>query len=139
MPRTAAVRKPRPAAALVTAGAGQTITLPELAKSETYAGILLADGKPAHHLVLLAGDTQANWKDAIAWAKKQGGELPTRKEQALLFANAATEFKQEWYWSSEKSAHDADYAWIQGFYGGYQDGYHTSAQCRARAVRRVAI
>jgi len=73
MPSTTAIRKPvaTPAAAF---------PLPALAKGEAYAGILLKDGKPSHHLVLLPGQTNANWKDAIAWAKKQGGELPTRKE-----------------------------------------------------------
>ncbi|TAK45296.1 MAG: DUF1566 domain-containing protein [Betaproteobacteria bacterium] len=115
------------------------MTLPDLAKGETYAGILLKDGKPAHHLVLLPGGTTATWKDAIAWAKKQGGELPTRKEQALLFANAADEFEPRWYWSSKEYAGTADYAWVQGFSFGYQCDVHKSYGCRARAVRRVAI
>lgn len=134
MPRTTALRK-KPAAN----AAPITITLPELAKGETYAGILLADGKLAHHLVLLAGETTATWKAAQAWAKKQGGELPTRKEQALLFANAAGAFKPEWYWSSEPYAPNAAYAWLQTFDYGRQDGNPTSCQYRARAVRRVAL
>ncbi len=130
MPRTTAIRKPKPAPTTAA-----TITLPDLAKGETYAGILLQDGRPAHHLVLLPGDTSVKWKDAIAWAKKQGGELPTRKEQALLFANAADKFESAWYWSSEEYAGDADYAWIQTFNGNDLK----SNEYRARAVRRVPI
>ena len=115
------------------------LTMPALKKGEAYAGILLKDGKPSHHLVLLPGDEQKNWKDATAWAKKKGGELPTRKEQALLFANAADKFQQRWYWSSEEYAGNADYAWIQNFSYGYQGYYHKSNDYRCRAVRRVAI
>jgi hypothetical protein len=93
----ATARKPKTAAAV-------TITLPELAKGEHYAGILLDDkGKPAHHLVLIPGDTKLSWADAGAWAKKQGGELPTRREQSLLFANLAGKFERTWYWSSEQT------------------------------------
>lgn len=117
----------------------QTITLPELAKGETYAGILLQDGKPTHHLVLLPGETTATWKDAVAWAKEQDGELPTRKEQALLFANAADQFKREWYWSGEPFAGNDAYAWCQVFLDGDQYGGHKGYDCRARAVRRIPI
>ena len=59
-----AARKPaakKPAAAV-------TIKLPVLAKGEIYAGILIKDGKPAHHLVLLPGHKTApiKWKNAMA-------------------------------------------------------------------------
>ena len=134
MARTAAIRKPKSAPS-----AAVTITLPELAKDEIYAGVLLKDGKPAHHLVLLPGDTSAQWKDAIAWAKEQGGELPTRKEQALLFANAAEHFRREWYWSAEQSAGDASFAWCQYFSYGSQTTSHQDNELRARAVRRITI
>lgn len=133
MPSTTAVRKTK-AVPLTVAFA-----LPELAKGETYAGILLKDGKPAHHLVLLPGHTNANWKDAVAWAKKQGGELPTRKEQALLFANAAEQFESRWYWSGEQLAGGAGYAWGQGFGNGGQGNNHESGKALGRAVRRVPL
>ena len=133
MSRTATARKTKPATVPVA------FAFPEINKGETYAGLLLADGKPAHHLVLLPGETTANWKDAIAWAKKQGGELPTRKEQALLFANAAEAFEQRWYWSSEVHTGYADYAWIQYFGTGYQGNDLKDHDYRARAVRRVAL
>jgi len=128
------MKKPAKAAAPVT------ITLPKLAAKEIYAGILLVEGKPDHHVILLPGENDSvKWKPAIAWAKKQGGELPTRKEQALLFANAGAEFQSAWYWSSEQHASDPSFAWVQHFsYGGQYYG-HTDGGCRARAVRRVKI
>lgn len=135
MPATTAVRKAKKAAAPVT------ITLPELAKGERYAGLILdAKGAPVHHLVLLAGDAEnLTWEEAKAWAAKQGGELPSRAEQSLLFANAKDAFKPRWYWSGEQYAGDADYAWHQDFFYGYQYAYYVSYRYRARAVRRVAI
>lgn len=134
MPRTAASRKTKSAPS-----AAVTITLPALAKGEIYAGVLLKDGQPSHHLVLLPGETTAAWKSAIAWAKDQGGELPTRKEQALLLANAADQFKRDWYWSSEEYAGSAYFAWFQFFGTGDQSYDHKSGRYRARVVRRVAI
>lgn len=122
-----------------TAKKASAITLPTLKKGEAYAGILLADGKPSHHLVLLPGDERKPWKDAVAWAKKKGGELPTRKEQALLFANAAEHFQSAWYWSSEEYTGYADFAWIQDFGNGSQGYGHKVDDYRCRAVRRVAI
>ena len=47
----------------------------------------------AYVLEILPGEFEGTWKQAMAWAKKQGGELPTRKEQALLFANASGKFE----------------------------------------------
>lgn len=121
--------------------AAATIKLPVLAKGEIYAGILLRDGKPAHHLVLLPIHKiePVKWENAMAWAKAQGGELPTRKEQALLFANAAEHFTSDWYWSQEVHPVGADFAFIQYFGGGGQHYGGKDNSYRARAVRRVAI
>jgi hypothetical protein len=130
---TATARRTKTAAPL-------TLTLPALAKGEHYAGILLDDkGALAHHLVLLAGDTKLSWADAGAWAKKQGGELPTRREHSLLFANLKGKFERDWYWSSEQYADDAAWAWYQDFLNGNQDCSGKSDKLRARAVRRVPI
>lgn len=116
-----------------------TITLPALAEGEKYAGFLLDEhGAPTHHVVLLAGDISLTWKKALEWAKKQGGELPTRREQSLLFANCKAEFQETWYWSGEQHA-DAAYAWTQYFSYGYQGWGYVSYRSRARAVRRVPI
>ena len=106
---------------------------------EIYAGVVVVTGAPLHHLILLPGETRAKWKDALAWAKKKNAELPTRVEQALLFANAADQFETDWYWSAETYAGDARCAWYQFFDYGYQDFSHKTNELRARAVRRVVI
>ena len=117
----------------------EIIIIPALAAGEAYAGILLKDGVPQHHVILLPGDEKKNHADADAWAKAQGGELPTRKEQALLYANCGALFKDDWYWSGETHARSAGYAWLQFFGSGSQSDVRKSSEYRCRAVRRVAI
>lgn len=123
-----------------TAAAVTTITLPELAKGEHYTGIVLKDGAPSHHVILLPGELESGtWKEAIAWAKKQGGELPSRQEQALLFANAKEHFQPRWYWSGEQCAPGPSCAWYQHFTSGNQYYDRKGFSLRVRAVRRLAI
>jgi hypothetical protein len=125
--------------------AARLVTIPQaviaLKVGEYYAGITCDDnGMPSHHLILLPGEAEGvNWLEAIEWATKSGGELPTRPEQALLYANLKGQFQEEWYWSGEQHAIDSDCAWIQGFSGGNQYNYHESRKGRARAVRRLPI
>lgn len=77
---------------------------------------------------------------ALAWAKDRGGDLPPRREQALMFANrAAGQFKEAWYWSKEQYAGSESYAWVQAFGDGAQSSGRKGTVCRARAVRREAI
>ncbi|WP_109477658.1 DUF1566 domain-containing protein [Paraburkholderia sp. C35] len=119
--------------------AASTITL---APGERYAGLVLdEDGTPSHHLILLPSDADgSSWGDATAWADKQGGGLPTRREQSLLFANLKGEFQSAYYWSNETHESDSAYAWYQGFDGGSQHFNHKDdTNCRARAVRRLVI
>nr|WKF58773.1 hypothetical protein HUO10_003274 [Paraburkholderia busanensis] len=116
-----------------------TITL---APGERYAGIVLAeDGKPSHHLVLLPDDMDgAGWTNAKLWAAERDGELPTRREQSLLFANLKGEFQNAYYWSSETHESDDAYAWSQYFsYGSQSNNHKDNNNCRARAVRRLEI
>ena len=134
MPAVATKKRTAASAAPIT-----LIRLPSLAKGEINAGILFVNGRPDHHVILLPGDTSLPWAKAVNWAKKQGGELPTRKEQALLFANAGGEFKPSWYWSNEPTASDESYAWMQYFLSGVQSWDPKGLDCRARAVRRVPI
>lgn len=116
----------------------KSIAMPELAEGEIYAGILIKDGTPSHHLILLPGEVEpVNWKAAGGWAASIGGELPTRKEQALLFANAADHFQSRWHWSGEQ--YQRDNAWGQGFDFGDQDNDAKGCEASARAVRRVTI
>ena len=111
-----------------------------LKADEVYAGLILGqNGQPDYHLILLPGDIDADWKQAKTFAKKAGGELPTRREQSLLFANCKDHFKRTWYWSGEPSASDASSAWYQSFYYGSQDLDPINFQLRARAVRRLPI
>jgi hypothetical protein len=113
----------------------------ELAPDEHYAGIITGkDGDLSYHLVLLPGEAESiNWADAGAWAKAQGGELPTRSEQALLYANLKEEFKPDYFWSSEQHAAYSDCAWLQDFDYGSQYTDDKSYEGRARAVRRLTI
>jgi hypothetical protein len=112
-----------------------------LKKGEVYAGLMLGkDGAPDHHLIALPGDAEGlTFEQAQAWAKKQGGELPTRREQRVLFANAKEAFQPTWYWSGELNASGTQYAWCQDFDCGGQHGGLIFTTCRARAVRRLII
>ena len=112
-----------------------------LKKGEVYAGLILGkDGAPDHHLIVIPGEIEkATFAEAQKWAKKQGGDLPTRREQRVLFANAKEAFQPDWYWSGEPYASDARYAWFQDFYDGDQYYYDVDDRCRARAVRRLPI
>lgn len=110
-----------------------------------YAGIARGVEGSDYHLVLLPGEkAEVNWAAAREWAKEhcgvlRGCSLPTRSEQALLYANLKSEFKPGAYWSSEEHESDSSSAWCQHFdYGGQGDG-HKSAALRAVAVRRLPI
>lgn len=108
-------------------------TTPELNEGERYiGGIVSADGTTTH-IILLPGDIEANWNDAMAWAKEQGGDLPTRVELALMFATAKDEFKPSAYWSNQS---ESGWAWYQNFNNGNQNNNHKSYEGAAVAVRR---
>jgi len=112
-----------------------------LAYGEHYAGVILGkDGAPNYHLILLPGDeNEITWDKAKEWAASINGELPTRREQALLYANLPEQFEKTWYWSSEQSASNSFCAWGQDVSDGGQDGLHKGYELRARAVRRLKI
>ncbi|MFZ6755790.1 DUF1566 domain-containing protein [Undibacterium sp. Ji50W] len=113
-----------------------------LKPGEIYAGLILGkDGQPDYHLALLPAkpDDKLNWEAAKAWAESVGGDLPTRREQSLLFANVKEHFEAAWYWSNEQYAGIPDYAWMQGFGTGLQFTLSKSCTYRARAVRRLII
>ena len=118
----------------------------DLNPGEQYAGLIVGkDGEPSYHLVLLPGEAEEiTFTDANEWARRrQGGEyeasLPTRREQALLYANCKEQFQSAWYWSSEAHASDAGSAWFQYFDYGGQGYSHQFYQLRARAVRRLIL
>ena len=113
------------------------VTIP-LAAGERIAGqILNDDGTLSHYLILLPGQADdVNWNAAGEWAAEQGGELPTRREQSLLFANLKGEFEAEWYWSNEQHEENSGWAWYQYFLDGNQTSFGQGSEFRARAVRR---
>ena len=112
-----------------------------LRPGEIYAGLILGkEGQLDYHLILLTESAiRLIWLGALAWAVSIGGDLPTRREQSLLFANCKEEFEGYFYWSNEQHAHFSGYAWMQNFAYGNQYHYHKSDECRAKAVRRVYI
>ena len=112
----------------------------ELQPGERYAGIVIdEDGDPEHHLILMAQrpDKKLNWQAAMDWASSVGGSLPSRQEQALLYANCKPHLKPDWHWSSQTHEDDASYAWYCHFsYGTQYDG-HKFTELAAVAVRRI--
>ena len=123
----------------------QTVNIPEvnidLRNDEHYAGAVFdGNGNPTHHLILLPIHAKSiTWPEALIWAEQAGVELPTRQEQALLYANLKPHFKGAWYWSSEQHAKRGARAWRQHFNDGYQDDGHKDEKDYARAIRRVPI
>lgn len=111
----------------------------ELRPGEHYAGLIT--GKDSYHLILMAEQPtdDLNWQAANDWAKRIGGDLPTRRELSLLYANCKEQFEARYHWSSEAYEGDSSYAWSQGFGRGLQDDSHISNELRARAVRRVPL
>ncbi|MBK8916398.1 MAG: DUF1566 domain-containing protein [Phycisphaerales bacterium] len=72
-------------------------------------------------MLLPAESPGVTWQEAIDWAKSVGGELPTRFEAALLYANVRDKIDPDyWYWTGTPLAGDERYAWGQYFSYGYQ-------------------
>ncbi|MBR7999208.1 DUF1566 domain-containing protein [Burkholderia vietnamiensis] len=108
-----------------------------LAAGERFAGTILdEDGALSHYLILLPGEAEdVTWDQAREWAEQHGGELPSRREQSLLFTNLQGEFESAWYWSGEE-AETSGWAWYQYFSHGLQGSHRLHSKLRARAVRR---
>lgn len=107
----------------------------ELKEGEVYVGHINDE-----HIILLPGDNDDATREAqLKWAKSIGGDLPTRVEQAMLWANHRSQFKQGWYWSNEVHHSESGWAWCQGFKCGNQYGSYRGNELRARAVRRIKV
>ena len=111
-----------------------------LQPGEHYAGpVLDSDGQVTHHLVQMSAQPSMalTWQEAKRWANAVGGDLPTRQEQALLFANCRPHLKPSWHWSSEVYEGDASFAW--GCYFDYGDQHYARqiGKGSAVAVRRL--
>ena len=104
----------------------------------TFAGLTTKpDG--AHCAVVLLPDngTDLTWAKAKAWAKEQGGELPSRPVAALLFANVKASLQPRWQWTSDE--YDASFAWLCYFGNGGQIFSLKSFEGSAVAVRYIKI
>jgi hypothetical protein len=129
---TARTRSKAPAAAVAVAAA--TLAIPPLAKGETYVGAIVGPDGKGSHVILLPGDkNRITWSQALEWAKEQGGDLPNRVEQALLFAHHRDAFERDWYWSNTQTADDERWAWYQTFSYGYQ--YYTTRTTSSELAR----
>jgi hypothetical protein len=110
----------------------------QLRPGEHYAGAVLDEhGRVKHHLVMLAAQPAQDltWAEAKSWAEGDaGGSLPTRQEQALLYANCKPHLPKRWCWSSE--AEGSAHAWNCYFGDGHQTYITQSAKGCAVAVRR---
>ena len=113
-----------------------------LADGEIYAGVSRdAETGTWHHVALLPQTSEnLTWQQAIDWAKSIGGELPTRFESALLFANLRDKIDPDyWYWTATEHASEPSWAWYQYFGNGGQYYIRELNRSRARAVRRVPV
>lgn len=107
----------------------------ELKEGEIYVGRINDE-----HIILLPGDNDNDTREAqLEWAKSIGGDLPTRIEQAMLWANHRDQFKKDWYWSNEIHHAESSWAWYQFFDNGYQNNNYRYFELRARAVRRIKV
>lgn len=106
---------------------------------ELYAGLILGkDGAQDYHVVLLADEAKdVSWTAARDWASSTGGDLPTRRELSLLYANLKEHFERIWYWSNEAQEPRAQLVWGQNFNSGIQTMYGRPFRGRARAVKRL--
>ena len=125
---------------LPKAAVAAKIRLPDLKKGEVYVGGTIGpDGRITHTILLPGEKADVDWNDALAWAKTQGGDLPNRIEQAMLWAHHRKLFQERAYWSNEQCAHVSAYAWLQIFGYGTQGYWRKGIKYMARAVRRVTI
>lgn len=116
----------------------QTLTLNE---GEHYAGIPLGkNNEPDYHLILLPNKaTDIGWREAKSWATEQGGELPTRREQLLLFANLRELLQLRWYWVTERYTKNHSNSWDQYLLVNPQGNLSNDYRGYACAVRRIPV
>jgi len=129
-------QKPRPPKAASVA----KIAMPALKKGEVWICGMVQPGGRVVHTILMPGESKdLKHQDAMAWAKKQGGDLPDRVEQAMLFRDHRKLFQQRAYWSNTTNAAFSGYAWDQYFDDGTSGAWGKDLKLLARAVRRVTI
>lgn len=95
------------------------------------------DGTHCAVVLLPDAGTDLTWTKAKAWAKKQGGELPSRPVAAMLFANIKSSLQPRWHWTGDEF--DTSYAWGCYFDLGNQGDSHKSYEGGAVAVRQIPL
>ena len=106
----------------------------------TYIGLTTAKDGSNYAVVLRPARTEdLTWQAAMDWAKKQGGELPTRPVAALLYANAKAQLSDGWHWTNETDEDDSSFAWNCNFYHGSQLYHHKSYEASVVAVRLIPL
>ena len=115
--------------------------LPAIGKpldGDHFAGIT-TNSKGQHYAVVLLPEqgSDLTHAKAKAWAKKLGGELPTRPVAAMLFANLKKLLREEWHWTADTQG--ASFAWVCGFGYGGQNYDHKSFEGSAVAVRLIPL
>ena len=104
----------------------------------TFAGLTTKpDGTHCAVVLLPDNGTDLTWAKAKTWAKKQGGELPSRPVAALLFANIKASLQPKWHWTSDE--YDASYVWLCNFGYGPQTYSYKRFKGSAVAVRYIKI
>lgn len=111
-----------------------------LKSGEKYAGLMLGkSGESDYHLFLMSEQkNNVTFNQAKEFVASFGGDLPTRCEQSLLFANLKEFFAPRAYWSCEEHL-SKEFAWCQHFSTGTQDYNHKLFTLRARAVRKIYV
>jgi hypothetical protein len=111
-----------------------------------YAGLVSGfnEIEADYPIIVLPGRMdRGEWKQAMDWAKGQGGELPNRREAAVVWANLGIAktglFEDAWYWTREENPSGADCAFFQSFDYGDSIWIRKSNDCRAFAVRRLIL
>ncbi len=104
----------------------------------TFAGLTTrADGTHCAVVLLPGLGENLTWTKAKAWAKKAGGELPTRPVAALLFANVKPALRPRWHWTADE--YGAPHAWYCYFYYGSQHYDQKIYDGCAVAVRLIPL
>ena len=104
-----------------------------------HFGGLTTNSKGQHCAVVLLQEQGSNLTHAKAkaWAKKLGGELPTRPVAAMLFANLKKLLREEWHWTADTQG--PSFAWNCNFGHGNQHDTRKSYEGSAVAVRLIPI
>lgn len=132
---------------LLAEGAIEAFTPPAIGEywpgqGGVYAGQVREDDGTQYHLILsdVKPASRLKWRAGLAWAKTVSVdghtdfELPTRRANALLFANLSDRFERAWHWSSTE--YSASVAWGCYFTSGGQHGDDEDYEGCCRAVRR---